>query len=260
MLVIQADMGDAMRRLTWRTVSPNGDWGLASPRSWAEAIDAIVELNYALCNPLRSAITRTRISRRLQRNSDPPLVDIGCGSAVSPGWWGIDYRRHGADVYYADLRDPLPFPQSSVAGILAEHVIEHLFFDDLPRLLAECHRVLRQGAPIRIVSPDARKIARLVLSPESREAQDLVAEDHRVHHWPRTEISAMRTANRLSHQWGQHISLVDPHLVIEMLTHAGFTSAIECEPGMSRFFSQVPDRHQERFPRSSEAFAVEAVA
>ncbi|PTA47095.1 hypothetical protein C8054_06195 [Micromonospora sp. RP3T] len=65
-------------------------------------------------------------------------------------------------VHPADLLLGIPADSGSVTAILAEHVMEHLYFDDLPRVLAECRRILRPGAPLRIVSPDALTVVRLL--------------------------------------------------------------------------------------------------
>jgi len=249
-----------MRRLTWRVRESKSDWGLLPVRPGSEIADAVAESVQAMADPVRAAFSRARLTRLLRQLPGPPMISLGSGTTVPDGWWGLDFRRRGPRIFYADLRRPLPLPDASVGGLLAEHVVEHLHFDDIPQLLCECRRVLRRGAPIRIVSPDARKIARLILDPGSSEAQTLVADDHLVHHWPASATGAMRTANRLSHQWGQHASLVNAALIIDLLTVAGFASASECPPGTTAFFPSLPDRHPERFPQSTEAFAVEALA
>lgn len=83
----------------------------------------------------------------------PPVVlDLGCGATVQyPENIGVDVRRAEPVAALADLRAPLPFRDASVDRIFTVHVLEHLS-DFLP-LVDECHRVLRPGGILHILSP-----------------------------------------------------------------------------------------------------------
>lgn len=58
------------------------------------------------------------------------------------------------DVVRLDLRRPLPFQDGSFDVVYSSHTLEHLYFEDAGRLLAECYRVLRPAGICRMVVPD----------------------------------------------------------------------------------------------------------
>ncbi|SFQ48617.1 BON domain-containing protein [Amycolatopsis arida] len=82
----------------------------------------------------------------------PVVLDVGCGGTKQyPDNIGVDRRAAtGVDVV-ADLRDGLPFPDGCADRVFAVHVLEHLV-DFLP-LVDECHRVLRPGGILHVLSP-----------------------------------------------------------------------------------------------------------
>ncbi len=66
-----------------------------------------------------------------------------------------------------DCRDLSVYTDGSVAEIYASHVFEHLgYLDDLPKALAECHRVLLIGGKLRISVPDFETLCRLFQHPQ----------------------------------------------------------------------------------------------
>ena len=95
-----------------------------------------------------------RRARRLQ-SIRPLRLHLGSASNRLPGWVNVDLVRPGRalDLYW-DLRRPIPFPDSSVDAIFAEHLLEHLPFPAGIRLLRECRRVLRPGGIVRVGVPD----------------------------------------------------------------------------------------------------------
>lgn len=90
---------------------------------------------------------RVRIAGR-----EPRILDIGCGATKQyPGNLGVDLYPGPAVDVVADLRTGLPFADNSFDRIFAVHVLEHLA-DFLP-LVDDCHRVLRPGGILHILSP-----------------------------------------------------------------------------------------------------------
>lgn len=82
----------------------------------------------------------------------PVIVDLGCGDQRQyPTNLGIDLRRTAAVSAVADVSRPLPLATGSVDQLFAVHVLEHLI-DFLP-LVDECHRVLRPGGVLHVLSP-----------------------------------------------------------------------------------------------------------
>ncbi|SBT48172.1 methyltransferase domain-containing protein [Micromonospora auratinigra] len=82
----------------------------------------------------------------------PVVVDLGCGATKQwPGNLGLDiYPAAGVDTV-ADLSGSLPLADGSVDVFFAVHILEHLI-DFLP-LLDECHRALRPGGVLHVMSP-----------------------------------------------------------------------------------------------------------
>lgn len=91
--------------------------------------------------------SRVRVGGR-----EPIALDLGCGATKQyPSSIGVDRSTAKAVDIVADLCDPLPFATGFADAIFAVHVVEHLV-DFLP-LLAECHRVLRPGGTLHVLSP-----------------------------------------------------------------------------------------------------------
>ena len=72
------------------------------------------------------------------------------------------YDQHLAGVFrqlkYLDLCKKLPFQENSIDAIFSSHVFEHLFMDEVNKLIVECFRVLKPGGVCRVVVPDLEKI------------------------------------------------------------------------------------------------------
>jgi hypothetical protein len=236
------------------------DWGLppfTSSDIWTDLRHAAGQLGHHL-------ITHRRQARRLRRHlggaTGPVLLSIGSGRTVPPGWVGIDLK-HGERVFRCDLRKPLPLPDGCVDGILAEHVLEHFCLDDLPAMLTELRRVLRPGAPLRIVCPDAAIVADLLHGHDSPRLQAQIRFDTRVHGWsPDDDLLDLRIANRLAYQFGQHQVLLTGPAAARLLAGCGFTGIRTMAMTETVYFDQVPGTHLARFPDSAhEAFTVEAI-
>ncbi len=107
--------------------------------------------------------------------SDAPVVDLGCGrgewleclrdaNLVARGVDGnrvmIDYcRERGLDVAQAEAVEHLRALESmSVGAITAIHVIEHVPFKDIVRLLDEALRVLRPGGVVIFETPNPANV------------------------------------------------------------------------------------------------------
>ena len=199
--------------------------------------------------------------RRIIAESDgrPVRVSLGSGQFVQPGWFGIDLKR-GPSVFRADLRRKLPLPTGSVDGILAEHVLEHIFLDHIPELLSECHRALKAEGVLRVVSPNGLLIAGILSGHSEPSVERQLSFEVDLHKFDRDDLLSLRAANRLTHQWGEHRSVLTPDGVETLLTRAGFFGIRHLTIETSHYFPQVPGTHLARYLRSeTEAFAIEAV-
>lgn len=200
-----------------------------------------------------------RIRRIIARSDGPVRISLGSGEFVQPGWFGIDLKR-APSVFRADLRRRLPLATGSVDGILAEHVLEHFFLDQIPALLSECHRALKAGGVLRVVSPNGLLIADLLSGHSGPSVERQLSFEIALHKFDRDDLLFLRAANRLTHQWGEHRSVLTPDGVETLLAHAGFSEIRHLDIETSHYFPQTPGTHLARFPGSeTEAFAIEAV-
>ncbi|GLH76758.1 hypothetical protein SSBR45G_16660 [Bradyrhizobium sp. SSBR45G] len=75
------------------------------------------------------------------------------------------YAEHRSGKFamlrYVNLTKPLPFADASTSAIFSAHVFEHLFPDEIERLVREAHRVLVPGGVCRVVVPDVERIVAL---------------------------------------------------------------------------------------------------
>lgn len=95
--------------------------------------------------------------RRWLATSSKRIVNLGGGSNTLEGCLTLDVDPR-ADCY-ADLTKPLPFDDDSIDAIFCEEAIEHISKSDGMNLLAECMRVMRPGAVMRITTPDLDYLA-----------------------------------------------------------------------------------------------------
>ena len=99
--------------------------------------------------------------------TEPPLrLHIG-GKEPKAGWTILNVQEGTHVDALGDCRDLSDYMDGSVTAIYASHVFEHLgYLDDLPKALAECHRVLFSGGKLRISVPDFETICRLFVHPQ----------------------------------------------------------------------------------------------
>lgn len=93
----------------------------------------------------------------------PVLCNLGCGTRHHPAWINIDFHGDGQTVFSWDLRRRLPLQEASCDAIYSSHAIEHFNREGSRRFLSECHRVLKPGGILRLVTPDLEGIARSYL-------------------------------------------------------------------------------------------------
>jgi len=130
----------------------------ASPYSehLREAIKATTSENLTVldigCGP------ELRDLRLLREMRVPNLVGVDIMSRIDPS-----VRKGQIDYVCCDVDSlGLPIPDESFDFIIMDNVIEHLY--DPRRLLTECHRVLRKGGSIVVLTPNqARLINRVRL-------------------------------------------------------------------------------------------------
>jgi SAM-dependent methyltransferase len=107
---------------------------------------------------LRVAVSRVVRNRdvfvRPGKLHDREYLDIGCGPNLRDGVISLDFQwRPGLDICW-DVTNGIPIPSGTLRGIFSEHCIEHVPLAGAVAMLEECHRVLRPGGTLRVVTPD----------------------------------------------------------------------------------------------------------
>lgn len=89
--------------------------------------------------------------------NQPLKLDLACGVAKKPGFFGVDIATDTDADLVCDLRTgPWPWADASVAEINCAHFFEHL--DPAQRLMfmRECWRILVPGGKLVVTVPHAR--------------------------------------------------------------------------------------------------------
>jgi SAM-dependent methyltransferase len=122
-------------------------------------------------------------------------VQYGCGPGDVPRSWlnfdasptlrlqKISLAKHlmrnsvrfSSDVRYGNIVKGLPIESATVDGVYCSHVLEHLARDDMMVALSNTLRILRPGAPFRLVVPDMESMVRRYLD-DQLDADELVTE------------------------------------------------------------------------------------
>jgi len=144
-------------------------------------------------------------------------LHLGCGSKKFPGWINVDMNPKGD--FTLDMREGLPFADSSVECIYTEHSLEHFYReDDGPFLLGECLRVLEPGGWIRITVPDAQIFLDFYHGKLDPQVAEALARTHAG--FNRTRLDVVNSAFRWKHQ---HHYLYDAETLAALLEEIGFS-------------------------------------
>ncbi len=79
-------------------------------------------------------------------------VDLGCGPKKLDGWHGVDMFKYDGVDQIQDLdAESWGLESNTYSYIKAHHIIEHVA--NIPKFLAEIHRVAKSGAIVEIETP-----------------------------------------------------------------------------------------------------------
>lgn len=171
-------------------------------------------LKWRMLGRLGSALRMDRFPvKRL--GAGPVLVQLGAGQDMHPDFVNSDFfrvpllmRRPKPD-WSMDITRPLRCPDRCVDGIFTQHTLEHISPRQVLTLLRECVRVLKPGAVMRVVVPDAERYA-LAVAGLAR------LPDH-----GRSYVLPIEALRAVSQDFG-HRSLWSPELMKRYMVKAGF--------------------------------------
>lgn len=136
-------------------------WGTAPIRWPVRALLRVLPpaLRQEIGFELASLAGRT-LARRLRVDpAQANYLDLGAADDGLEGFVSLDFFTNHAASYGADLRFPLMIDDAVFDGIFTEHTLEHLSYEEVSRLLAECLRILKPGGRIRVIVPDVSIVA-----------------------------------------------------------------------------------------------------
>jgi len=99
------------------------------------------------------------------------MVNLGSGHWKLDGWINIDIDFGSRPDVCANLVGGLPLRDACADYMHTEDFIDVLDLEQAARFLSECHRILKPGGVIRVLTPDVEQLARLYLhEPEALKA------------------------------------------------------------------------------------------
>jgi len=163
------------------------------------------------------------------QNGRPLHLHLGCGTKYLAGFVNVEANPQQKLDLWLDVRCGLPFASGSVDSIYSTHMIEHLYPDELERLLSECIRVLKPGAGLRLVVPSLQSAIR--------------AYQQNRHEWfydsfPRHFDSLGGRFSNFVFCDGQHRTAFDFSYLGEVLCAAGFREVEQSAEGESRLYGE----------------------
>lgn len=189
------------------------------------------DLCFWLARPfLRIAGRMVQITWLLWRREYPLRLHLGCGDKYLPSFVNIDANPFRKIDLWLDLRNPLPFPDGAADGIYTQETLEHLYPNELGRLLRECRRVLKPGGFIRIGVPHLRHAVEAYTT----------GQDSWFPEGPRFYRSLGGRLSNFLLCDGQHRNAFDFSMLEELLTNSGFTQIHERAGGESGWIPSDP--------------------
>ncbi len=216
--------------------------------SWSRPITDYAKVKAGLGHLLRGQRIQLARSSAFRK----PYLNIGCGPNVHPRFVNIDYCWHpGVDLVW-DVVKGIPFGDQSYEGAFTEHCLEHITLDQCRFVLHEVRRVLKPGAIVRIVVPDAGKYLEIyqrrkggIVDPFPYEEQRLAA----------GQATPMMIVNDIFRGHG-HLYAYDTETLVQLLSEQGYVDVKVVQFGTG----SNPDLLLDSAGRKVESLYIEALA
>jgi predicted SAM-dependent methyltransferase len=159
-------------------------------------------------------------------------LQIGTSNNILEGWLNTDSFLNHAPIVYLNATTRFPFAANTFDYIMAEHMIEHVEYEEAQIMLRECFRVLKPGGRVRFSTPDLRVMLELH-SREKTDAQRNYIDWIIARLMPEVrECQDVFVINNVFHFWG-HRFLYDQETLHHALSSAGFREIKFYKPGDS---------------------------
>lgn len=81
-------------------------------------------------------------------------LNLGAGLVTPSDWINVDKYPTNGDVIGADILEGLPFKDNYFDFVLMNHTLQVFTYNELPYVLQEVKRVMKEGSILRILTPD----------------------------------------------------------------------------------------------------------
>lgn len=218
----------AARAMVRQAMGKLGRALLPSPRKYQLARFELQSFRARVLGPI-NPLHRKRIDQL--RGQTGLSLNIGSGGMGKPGWVNVDAIEHPDTTFTQDLRAPIPLADGQARRVFAEHVLEHLTFEEeLPFTLSEVYRVLEPGGVLRVIVPDARRFIEAYLSGDNARWRELGWD---IESLPSDIYTPMHVVNHTFHQGGEHMFGYDFETLAWVLRRAGFSEVVHQSFGQS---------------------------
>jgi predicted SAM-dependent methyltransferase len=204
-------------------------------------------------SPLASAIRRVRHKRSGKRLvakyfscSGTRKLQIGSGWRQLDGWLNTDLERV-PNVLQMDATQRFPFPDNSFDYIFAEHMIEHVPYNDGLSMLCECYRVMKPNCILRLVTPDLASVVSLYNAEPTEIRQRYLSYFYETFIPGGQPANPACAVNALFRLWG-HEFLYDEETLRGVMQAAGFRLIIRRRLGDSVHPELRNLENQRRYP------------
>jgi predicted SAM-dependent methyltransferase len=181
--------------------------------------------------------------RRRLRQLRGMYLNIGSGGFVLPGFVHVDLFGGAPEVIRWDCTGRLPFASGAAKGIRVEHFLEHVEpRQQLPCLLADCHRILEPGGILRVIVPDAGRFLAAYCSANDAAFAELGFPRP----FPDDLPTRMDVVNHIFHQWHEHRWGYDFDTLQHRLRSVGFQTIVQRSFRESSDPRMAEDREQHK--------------
>lgn len=159
--------------------------------------------------------------------SGPLKVQLGPGqNNYLPGWINVDANAFtGKCDVWADLRNPLPFRDSTVVAMYSHHVVEHL--PNLAFHFQDVIRCLQPGGVYRVGGPNGDSAIQKFVEKDMEWFGD----------FPDRRISIGGRFENFIFCRQEHLTILTHSYVEELMNAAGFINIRRCLPGKETSYS-----------------------
>ena len=177
-------------------------------------------------------VTRKGLMAGYLRTNRVKKLQLGTSNNVRDGWLNTDVFPNNDSVAYMDATTRFPFDDNTFDYITAEHMIEHIEYDDGQIMLRECFRVLKPGGRVRFATPDLSVLLAL-------HCEDKTSDQRKYIDWSCArflpeivECKDVFVINNFFRAWG-HSFLYDAETLRHALSSSGFREIKFYKPGVS---------------------------